>query len=51
MAKKRYVDWDDRSKGELAHHIGKKLTEKVVKSKKDFKRKPKYKNNWEDDLE
>ena len=32
------------SVGELSHHIGKKMTEKVVKSQKDFKRKPKHKN-------
>ena len=28
------VDWDDMTIGELSHHIGKKMTEKVVKSKK-----------------
>ena len=33
--------------GEASHHIGKKMTEKVHKSKKDFKRKPKH-NKWED---
>ena len=52
MAKNRYkenVDWDDMTHGEAAHHIGKKMTEKVHKSKKDYKR-PKYKN-WEKDLE
>tara|TARA_B100000497_G_scaffold121083_1_gene150356 strand:+ start:3690 stop:3827 length:138 start_codon:yes stop_codon:yes gene_type:complete len=32
------------SVGELSHHIGKKMTEKVQKSQKDFKRKPKHKN-------
>lgn len=53
MSKKRYqdeLDWDRRSKGEMAQQIGKKLKEKVVKSKKDYKRKPKY-SNWEDYLE
>jgi hypothetical protein len=38
------VDWDDMTQGEASHHIGKKMTEKVQKSKKDFKRKPKHKN-------
>jgi hypothetical protein len=52
MAKNRYkekVEWDDMTHGETSHHIGKKMTEKVHKSKKDYKR-PKYKN-WEKDLE
>ena len=52
MAKNRYqenVDWDDMTHGEASHHIGKKMTEKVHKSKKDYKR-PKYKN-WESELE
>jgi hypothetical protein len=44
------VDWDDMSFGEASHHIGKKMTEKVQKSKKDYK-KPKYKKNWEEDLD
>jgi len=30
--------------GELTHQIGKKMTEKVVKSKKDYTRKTKHKN-------
>jgi len=30
--------------GEAAHHIGKKMTEKVVKSKKVYTRKNKHKN-------
>ena len=52
MAKKKNlyqnnVDWDDMSFGETSHHIGKKMTEKIHKSKYDYKRKPKYKN-WED---
>lgn len=53
MAKKKYqskVDWDDMSFGEAAHHIGKKMTQKIVKSKKDYKRKPKS-NSWLDELE
>ena len=48
MAKKgRYkekLDWDDMSYGEASHHVGKKMTEKVHKSKKDYRRKPKHKN-------
>ena len=32
-------DWDDMTIGELSHHIGKKMTEKVVKSKKTYTRK------------
>ena len=38
------------TQGEASHHIGKKMTEKVQKSKKDFKRKPKHKNgnNFDD---
>jgi hypothetical protein len=53
MGKSKYqknVDWDDMSFGEASHHIGKKMTEKTHKSKKDYKR-PKYKNDWETDLE
>jgi phosphoserine aminotransferase len=38
------LSWDDMSYGEASHHIGKKMTEKVQKSKKDFKRKSKHKN-------
>ena len=34
---------DGMSVGELSHHIGKKMTEKVQKSQKDFKRKSKHK--------
>ena len=34
---KEKLDWDDMTQGEAAHHIGKKMTEKVEKSKKDFK--------------
>jgi len=35
--------------GEIAHEIGKKMTEKVVKSKRDYTRKKKHKNNLEDE--
>jgi|TARA_B110000908_G_scaffold160407_1_gene203602 hypothetical protein len=38
------------SYGEASHHIGKKTTEKVHQSQKDFKRNPKHKNrNFEID--
>lgn len=50
MGKSKYrnkVEWDDMTYGEASHHIGKKTTEKVHKSKKDFKRKPKH-NKWDD---
>jgi hypothetical protein len=41
-------DSDDKmSVGELSHHIGKKMTEKVQKSTKDFRRKPKHKIDWD----
>lgn len=43
------LDWDDMTHGEASHHIGKKMTEKVHKSKKDYKRKPKF-NKWENYL-
>ena len=39
------------SYGEASHHIGKKMTEKVQKSTKDFKRKSKHKNKQEDDYD
>ena len=43
-------DTDEQmSVGEITHHIGKKMTEKVQKSTKDFKRKPKHKNQHDDD--
>jgi hypothetical protein len=32
--------------GEASHHIGKKTTEKIHKSKKDYSRKGKNKRNW-----
>jgi len=35
--------------GDLAHQIGKKMTEKVVKSKRDYTRKKKHKNIREDE--
>jgi hypothetical protein len=45
--KNRKLEWDnDMSFGEAMHHIGKKTTEKSHKSKKDYKRKSKYKQNW-----
>ena len=40
------VDWDDMTHGEASHHISKKMTEKVQKSQKDYKRKPKF-NKWD----
>jgi hypothetical protein len=43
---KKKIDWDDMTHGEASHHIGKKMTEKVHKSQKDYKRKPKF-NKWE----
>ena len=45
----RFDSDDEMSVGELSHHIGKKMTEKVEKSKKDFKRKSKLKEKWSDD--
>jgi hypothetical protein len=33
--------------GEASHHIGKKTTEKVHKSKKDYSRKGKSKKKWD----
>lgn len=45
---KKKLDWDDMTYGEASHHIGKKMTEKVHNSKKDFKRKPKHKNQYDD---
>ena len=41
------VEWDDMTIGELSHHIGKKMTEKVVKSKRTYSRKAKHKNREE----
>jgi len=38
------VDWDNITIGELSHEIGRKMTEKVVKSKRDYTRKKKHKN-------
>jgi hypothetical protein len=49
--KNRYqekLDWDDMTYGEASHHIGRKTTEKVHKSKKDYSRKGKSKKNWKD---
>ncbi len=44
------LSWDDMTYGEASHHIGKKMTEKTHKSKKDYSRKSKHKNrNMEDE--
>ena len=44
------LSWDDMTYGEASHHIGKKMTEKTHKSKKDYSRKSKHKNrNIEDE--
>lgn len=41
------LSWDDMTYGEASHHIGKKMTEKTHKSKKDYYRKPKHKKrDW-----
>ena len=40
----KFESEEGMSVGELSHHIGKKMTDKVQKSQKDFKRKPKHKN-------
>jgi hypothetical protein len=40
------LSWDDMSYGEASHHIGKKTTEKVHKSSKEYSRKGKHKQNW-----
>ena len=40
------LSWDDMSYGEASHHIGKKTTEKVHKSSKEYSRKGKHKKNW-----
>ena len=42
------LDWDDMTYGEASHHIGRKTTEKVHKSKKDYSRKGKSKRDWKD---
>lgn len=43
------LNWDDMSYGEASHHIGKKTTEKVHKSQKEYSRKPKHKNDYFED--
>ena len=48
------LEWDDMTHGEASHHIGKKMTERTHKSKKDYNRKTKHKNkdsfdNWHSD--
>tara|TARA_B110000858_G_C17606750_1_gene382606 strand:- start:379 stop:519 length:141 start_codon:yes stop_codon:yes gene_type:complete len=35
--------------GEASHHIGKKTTEKIHKSRKEYSRKGKSKRKWDDD--
>jgi len=45
----RFDSDDKMSVGELSHHIGKKMTEKVQRSTKEFRRKPKHKTDWNDD--
>ena len=43
------LTWDSTiSLGEMAHEIGRKMTEKVVKSKRDYTRKKKHKNKSEE---
>ena len=42
------LSWDDMSYGEASHHIGKKTTEKVHKSQKEYNRKGKHKRKWSD---
>jgi stalled ribosome alternative rescue factor ArfA len=47
MKKNRFkekVDWDNMTHGEASHHIGKKMTERTHKSKKDYTRNTKHKN-------
>ena len=41
------LTWDDMTYGEASHHIGKKTTERVHKSKKDYSRKGKNKRQWD----
>ena len=43
------LDWDDMTHGEASHHIGKKMTERTHKSKKDYSRKGKNKKRWDMD--
>ena len=45
------LDWDDMTFGEASQHISRKTTEKVHKSQKDFRRKSKHKDDWNDDSE
>lgn len=33
--------------GEASHHIGKRMTEKVIKSKKPYSRKQKHRGVWD----
>ena len=51
--KNRYqekLSWDDMIVGGRSHHIGKKTTEKVHKSQKQYSRKPKHRKGWENDM-
>ena len=43
------LSWDDMTYGEASHHIGRKTTERVHKSQKDYSRKTKHKNRNLDD--
>ena len=45
------LSWDNMSYGEASHHIGKKTTEKVHKSNKEYSRKGKHKKNWSSEEE
>ncbi len=45
------LTWDNMSYGEASHHIGKKTTEKVHKSNKEYSRKGKHKKNWNSEEE
>ena len=48
MSKKDKLDFNGGwSMGEAAHHIGRKLTTKTVKSKKAYTRKKKHKKDLE----
>ncbi len=44
------LSWDDMTYGEASHHIGKKTTEKVHKSQKEYSRKPKHRKGWDNEM-
>ena len=44
------LSWDDMTYGEASHHIGKKTTEKVHKSQKQYSRNPKHKKDWGNEM-